>query len=264
MIGVGEIFRAFLSGALDDDEVAVAHAPPEMGYRPVSEAMVNVRATLALAQEQGLLCKSTTDTLLAIAKATFYAERTYAGVLAAGLERGLPTEDLARFRHWVRRNAVNQKRADAVAMLQRMSEDLAQRSLPMEALPYFEPTDAWEAAVKEMDARSTPRVPDAQAQVDDVSASATLYALLNEEVQLFAPYALTRALHKQQHVARSSGSDTQGQQIREALAWYFEQRLGRTIPEDLEGYAREIGMPDAAALQSAIAREHAYVSEESR
>src|SRR5579871_5420612 len=47
MIGIGEIFRAYRDGRLeDDDEVAVQHGPAEVKYLPLTEAMVNVRATL--------------------------------------------------------------------------------------------------------------------------------------------------------------------------------------------------------------------------
>ena len=51
MRGIGRIFEAFRDGVLeDDDEVAVVHGPAEIGYLPASEAMVNIRATLALAE----------------------------------------------------------------------------------------------------------------------------------------------------------------------------------------------------------------------
>src|SRR5206468_4971333 len=47
MIGVGAIFEAYRDGAIeDDDEVAVVHGPPELGYVQLSEAMVNIRATI--------------------------------------------------------------------------------------------------------------------------------------------------------------------------------------------------------------------------
>src|SRR5207248_2029284 len=46
MIGVGNVFAAYRDGIYEeDDEVAVAHAPAEHGYRPLSEAMVNLRAS---------------------------------------------------------------------------------------------------------------------------------------------------------------------------------------------------------------------------
>src|SRR5207247_669783 len=51
MDGIGRIFEAYQKGILeDDDEVAVAHSPVEMGYRVLSEAMVNIRHTLAAAE----------------------------------------------------------------------------------------------------------------------------------------------------------------------------------------------------------------------
>jgi len=50
MVGIGRIFEWFRDGLLDaDDEVAVAHGPADDGYRPVSEALVNIRATVAAA-----------------------------------------------------------------------------------------------------------------------------------------------------------------------------------------------------------------------
>src|SRR5258707_11235944 len=47
MNGVGRIFAAYRDGILtDDDEVAVLHGPEELGYPALTEAMVNIRATL--------------------------------------------------------------------------------------------------------------------------------------------------------------------------------------------------------------------------
>jgi hypothetical protein len=59
MRGFGATFEAFLHGDLeDDDEVAVMHAPAEEGYRPLSEAMVNIRATLASAERAEVRCSA--------------------------------------------------------------------------------------------------------------------------------------------------------------------------------------------------------------
>src|SRR5882672_7236778 len=50
MRGIGRVYEDFRDGVLqDDDEVAVLHGPAELGYPPVTEAMVNIRATLAAA-----------------------------------------------------------------------------------------------------------------------------------------------------------------------------------------------------------------------
>ncbi len=47
MIGVGTVFEAYRSGALDgDDEVAILHASAEMGYRGLTVALVELRHAL--------------------------------------------------------------------------------------------------------------------------------------------------------------------------------------------------------------------------
>ena len=71
MIGVGRIYDAYATGRFDpfddpfedDDEVAVLHGPAETGYA-ATEAMVDVRASLAAARGAGLV---TTGEMLAIA-----------------------------------------------------------------------------------------------------------------------------------------------------------------------------------------------------
>src|SRR5690348_4729362 len=50
MVGVGRIFEDFQNGTLeDDDEVTVAHLPQEAGYKKLSTAMANIRATVRAA-----------------------------------------------------------------------------------------------------------------------------------------------------------------------------------------------------------------------
>src|SRR6266849_5260145 len=60
MEGVGAIFEMYRDGVLeDDDEVAVVHGSDEFGFRAGSEAMVDIRCTLAKAVEGGVLSAST-------------------------------------------------------------------------------------------------------------------------------------------------------------------------------------------------------------
>ena len=69
----GRIFEAYRAGMLppyagpfeDDDEVAVIHGPTETGYVALSEAMVNIRATLAQAEAEGMIAATTRDALAA-------------------------------------------------------------------------------------------------------------------------------------------------------------------------------------------------------
>jgi hypothetical protein len=40
--------------------------------------------------------------------------------------------------------------------------------------------------------------------------------------------------------------------------WYFEDRLGREIPTDIEAHARAAGYADATSFRRAVWREHLY------
>ena len=60
MQGVGHVFQDFRDGVLeDDDEVAVVHAPAEIGFVAASEAMVNIRRTLAVAESEAVIGAAT-------------------------------------------------------------------------------------------------------------------------------------------------------------------------------------------------------------
>jgi hypothetical protein len=84
MRGVGAIFAAFRDGTLtDDDEVALQHGPAELGYVAVTEAMVNVRATLARAVVEGVVEAAEAELVVAAGKAIFYKERTVPAILDA-------------------------------------------------------------------------------------------------------------------------------------------------------------------------------------
>ena len=82
MHGVGWVYQAFRDGTLDrDDEVAVRHGTAEDGYRPLSEAMVNIRRTLQAAEHQGIVSAATRGILLAAGTALFYPDRTWPELL---------------------------------------------------------------------------------------------------------------------------------------------------------------------------------------
>src|SRR3984957_15656038 len=69
MHGIGRIYEDFRDGVLqDDDEVAVLHGPEDLGYPPVTEAMVNIRATLAAAVCDGVIAAGLAADLTVIAK----------------------------------------------------------------------------------------------------------------------------------------------------------------------------------------------------
>lgn len=149
MIGVGAIAEAFTRGDLeDDDEVAVAHGPAEDRYRASSEAMVNLRATLALAVRDGVLDEPTERALVRIAKSLFYPDRSFPAVLRIARDEGLSPDLLDRLDAWIPDHRVNQKRLDAIAMLAAMRADLAATTSPKTVGYTFEHTDVWERLVQ--------------------------------------------------------------------------------------------------------------------
>jgi hypothetical protein len=144
MTGVGAIFEAYRDGVLeDDDEVAVAHGPSEEGYRGATEAMVNIRATLRRAREEGVLGGEACALLQRIAKELFYPERSYSHILKLADAQGAPASELDAFRRWLPDNAVNQKREDALAMLRAMRDFLETNPGPKQASYAFEETAFW-------------------------------------------------------------------------------------------------------------------------
>ena len=90
MKGIGYVYRQYRSGVLtDDEEVAILHEPEEVGYVPLTEAMVNVRATIQRALEMRIVEPSVAAELVRIAKSLFYKDRTYQAVLSTAADQGL-------------------------------------------------------------------------------------------------------------------------------------------------------------------------------
>jgi AraC-like DNA-binding protein len=146
MQGVGQIFSAFHSGELeDDDEVAVAHADAEQGYRPLSEAMVSIRATLAAASKAAVLTGSAQAKLEDVAKRLFYGERSYERIVRIGLEVGIPRQEVDAFRQWLPQGRIDAKREDAIAMLRVMRRLLDSEHPPMKVTYRMEHTHTWQA-----------------------------------------------------------------------------------------------------------------------
>jgi hypothetical protein len=144
MRGVGGVYRLYARGELeDDDEVAVAHGGAEHGWRPTSDALVDVRATLAAAVRAQVVPSAAALRVLERLRATFYADR----LLLAVLDRD--DEDEQRLREWVRGNRVERKRADAVALLHELRAGVA----PVRPDWTLQRTRVWEAARQRLEER---------------------------------------------------------------------------------------------------------------
>jgi hypothetical protein len=357
MHGVGRIFEAYRDGELeDDDEVAVIHGPPETGYLALSEAMVNIRPTLAAAEAAGIIGAGSRAALFRSAKRRFYQDRSYAHLLGAAADRSVPPDELEALRAWLPGGRVDQKRADALAMLEAMRALLDGRAEPMEVDYVLEWTEMWDDAVA---TSAASRLTDAegaaawlaedrvleelrleadsyrgmrdrallgllaqheagrrrqtieraalrhalarfrarhglfaradlerwlaangivherlehllenQARVEAIRSLAepALRDRLLDELRLCGDYGrlATRGLDKQQRLAargldRPEPEDV-GVVAAQLLAWYFEGRLARPLPDDIEAAARELGFAGRTDFHRALLREYLYCS----
>jgi hypothetical protein len=143
MRGVGSIFEAYRDGRLtDDDEVALLHGPAETGYLRLSEPMVNIRATLERAVSEQVLDEVAAETIVALAKAQFYQERSWASVLADAANE-LPADSHGRFAAWLKKGKVDRKRDDALLLLDAVQAFLADGGEAGAATFSFEWTETW-------------------------------------------------------------------------------------------------------------------------
>lgn len=119
MIGIGSIFARYRSGELDDDAaVAQVHAPRELGYAPLSEALVNVEATIDGLCRSKLIDCDESRRLLASARAIFFKHRTMPQV-AAGAGLAGRTDLVAGL---LSRHKVDQKRIDALMLVDQLRD----------------------------------------------------------------------------------------------------------------------------------------------
>lgn len=117
MRGVGKIFESFRSGEITrDDEVAITHGPAELDFVPLSDALVNIRATLAAAVSAEVISVQAASDVVNDAVSTFYPERNLARLLDAyPRSGGVPLQSAERT--WILGNQVDQKRTDALALV---------------------------------------------------------------------------------------------------------------------------------------------------
>lgn len=357
MRGVGLVFEAYRDGRLapggdapfeDDDEVAVLHAPAEAGWHPLSEALVDMRCSLAAAERAGVIDPAERALIVGAAKVTFFAERTWPVVLDRALAAGLLPARRGVLAAWLREGGVAQKRADALLLLDEIHGFLAERTAPFRPAFSFAHTCTWAAAVAQAGlaradgtgtAAGGPLAVLDELRLDPPAWRSTQRAALLEELVMAegvrpersdvrfalgglrerleladreaidtwsamneapadllqrvaeaegallrlererAPHLVARVLDrlrvdgryrplrdraeaKRAHEARAGTAETEANAPEDlhVLRWYFEGRLGVGIPDDLEGYALDLGFANAGALRCALWREFRFVS----
>jgi len=144
MVGVGRIFEAYRDGTYtDDDEVTVGHGPASTEFRPLSDAMVNIRFGLAQARERAIVSASTHDVLVKALKKVHYPERTWALLPALGEEHALPPGEIVALLRFVRTTRPNLKRLDTLEVLDRVKTFTSERPAPHQPQFELEATAFW-------------------------------------------------------------------------------------------------------------------------
>jgi hypothetical protein len=129
MIGCGRIFEWYRNGTIDgDDEVALLHGDAGSGFHPLSEPLVNIRASLSRAVREGCISSEQAEQLVNYAKQLHYPDRSYRRLLCSPVTRAWPTEVVARLETFLATRRVDLKRADALYALRYCRRMLADGS----------------------------------------------------------------------------------------------------------------------------------------
>lgn len=249
MRGVGEVYRAYADGTIeDDDEVAVAHADAEYGFRALSEAMVDVRATLASAVARGVVSDAVAAAIAACVKETFYPRRLLAGALDPD------DPEHARLLSWLPAGRVQQKRDDALALLRTLARDLEAGLDLVRPSWTLQRTRAWEAA-----RRAVELTGDGRGKLHPAWAGDRHLAAVFDEVRL-DPDLYARLLDRSllavlaDATASADGVDVSPWAHQDALD-DERLRLGLLRPADVDGWlqARDLGDGDLPALARRLA-----------
>jgi hypothetical protein len=325
MQGVGRIFEMFRDNILeDDDEVAVVHGPAELDFMPLSEPMVNIRATLAAAESTGILKSESRRTIEDLAKSAFFADRVWTAILDAASSKDDSNLELQALKDWLPTGRVDQKHNDAVEMLELMKKTLfvspprspeVSRSIGAFAMGASDSNSSRKAIIDElrlegvepyqrfktaallrvlaglesrrrglspsqgavgvthtgirfslglltsaqltdwldrnsMDAGSFDRLVEDLARTEEFGRlwAPTLDAAILDELRLAGSYErLADQAKAKQRIPVDSGIVGADWNILLARNWYFEERLGQPIPDDLEAVSRSLdfnGMQD--------------------
>ena len=118
MIGVGEIYQKYKNNEYcRDDYVSVLHSPKELNYRPLTDAHVNIEATLREAYKHDKLNKKNFDKLNGISQALYFKDRTYEAILKISNLSHKTNEVLSS---WISNYKIDLKLQDAISLFQKI------------------------------------------------------------------------------------------------------------------------------------------------
>lgn len=132
MVGIGEIFTMFRDEILqDDDEVALQYSSASDGYRNLSMPMVNIRATLEHAFEEGRIKRRELDLTVKLAKSLFFRNRVVPTIRQKMLDSNIDEPSADNVCKSLENHYVDLKREDTRELLRTLvnapTESLTQR-----------------------------------------------------------------------------------------------------------------------------------------
>jgi hypothetical protein len=299
MVGEGRIFEAYRTGVLepydapfeDDDEVAVVYAPAELGFGPLSDALVDIRCTLDLASREKVISVALRDRLAGLGKSCFYTERNYEALLDLAFRDGWPAPELKRLRDWLPRGRISQKMEDARAMLARIQTgDFGDRK---QVTFDFHHTTVWdrltvEALEQQPVFAESGLTGDEQAVIAEARLLPDEYLKAKEQAERVlrigpcppvrcvalamldvlrqeGSYAglAARAGRKASWLSAAQmprASDLTGLQALQLFEWYFGRRLAHDIPNNVEGFVQSLGYHDRKDFIGELLKEYAFVN----
>jgi hypothetical protein len=146
MIGIGAVHRAYATGRLNRDaDVAVVHAPAEMGWQPLTVALVDVMAELDRHRARGRLSAAAAQALLEAARAIPFRRREPPR-LAAALRGAAARFGFALPATWC--HARSRKRQDALALIRCLRTSTPPLPARMRARTVFEEAACGSLGVK--------------------------------------------------------------------------------------------------------------------
>jgi hypothetical protein len=115
MIGVGLIYRWYRRWPLaPDDAVAVHSAPPELGFLPLTDSMIDLQLTFSSLMRRNLITPKERNRMTSIARGINFRDRSIEKIIG---EAGLKVDGLSE----IRKHVVRQKRFDALLSLQKIN-----------------------------------------------------------------------------------------------------------------------------------------------
>jgi len=243
MTGVGKIFEAYRDGSLqDDDEVAVLHGPAELGYPSLCEPMVNIRATLKRAVAESILDERSATNLLGIAKSAYYPDRKWGALLEAAARSEGVAESGQVLGRWLEDGRVDQKKEDALALLDAVSDWLANETKPAAPTFAFEWTVMWDRLVKASPANQ-PEAGTALSVLNELRLKPTYYREIRRRA--VGRFLLSEA---------DGGGNRAGEEDFSEIFRVFRERHGLYSTRELKSWCERNGL-DETGLRALIEAE---------